>query len=218
METELEAVNGRRVRAIEVFAHALRFFREHALKVRWTTPVCDSRTVWKCLASNQNLLSWSYHKFVFVFRPAPGGEGSVVVGVGRRGDQMGDHCSGCMETTSQTVHERGSVLGRNTHNGTQVQINVDCQEAKNGYRVALHLCNWKEMPHKKHDWIKVQTENHLLFSHTLSILTPTLNNVCIMLHFCLHSPSISSRLEGSVRTQIGMQRRVLSQNTSTRMN
>lgn len=33
METELEAVNGRRVRAIEVFAHALRFFRVHALKV-----------------------------------------------------------------------------------------------------------------------------------------------------------------------------------------
>lgn len=33
METELEAVNGRRVRAIEVFAHALTFFREHALKV-----------------------------------------------------------------------------------------------------------------------------------------------------------------------------------------
>uniref|UniRef100_H2LMS6 Heat shock protein 12B n=1 Tax=Oryzias latipes TaxID=8090 RepID=H2LMS6_ORYLA len=32
METELEAVNGRRVRAIEVFAHALRFFRQHALK------------------------------------------------------------------------------------------------------------------------------------------------------------------------------------------
>uniref|UniRef100_A0A8C9ZVA8 Heat shock protein 12B n=1 Tax=Sander lucioperca TaxID=283035 RepID=A0A8C9ZVA8_SANLU len=32
METELDAVNGRRVRAIEVFAHALRFFREHALK------------------------------------------------------------------------------------------------------------------------------------------------------------------------------------------
>lgn len=34
METELEAVNGRRVRAIEVFAHALHFFREHALKVQ----------------------------------------------------------------------------------------------------------------------------------------------------------------------------------------
>jgi len=34
METDLEAVNGRQVRAIEVFAHALRFFREHALKVR----------------------------------------------------------------------------------------------------------------------------------------------------------------------------------------
>uniref|UniRef100_A0AAQ4RID1 Heat shock protein 12B n=1 Tax=Gasterosteus aculeatus aculeatus TaxID=481459 RepID=A0AAQ4RID1_GASAC len=32
METELEAVNGRRVRAIEVFGHALHFFREHALK------------------------------------------------------------------------------------------------------------------------------------------------------------------------------------------
>ncbi|XP_052002685.1 heat shock 70 kDa protein 12B-like [Xyrauchen texanus] len=32
METELESVSGRRIRAIEVFAHALRFFREHALK------------------------------------------------------------------------------------------------------------------------------------------------------------------------------------------
>ncbi|MBN3307160.1 HS12B protein, partial [Amia calva] len=32
METELEAVNSRRMRAIDVFAHALRFFREHALK------------------------------------------------------------------------------------------------------------------------------------------------------------------------------------------
>nr|XP_020499291.1 heat shock 70 kDa protein 12B [Labrus bergylta] len=32
METELEAVNGRRIRAIEVFVHALHFFREHALK------------------------------------------------------------------------------------------------------------------------------------------------------------------------------------------
>ncbi|CAB1345608.1 unnamed protein product, partial [Coregonus sp. 'balchen'] len=32
METELEAVSGRKVRAIEVFSHALRFFRVHALK------------------------------------------------------------------------------------------------------------------------------------------------------------------------------------------
>ncbi|XP_056318219.1 heat shock 70 kDa protein 12B [Danio aesculapii] len=32
METELKSVSGRRVQAIEVFAHALRFFREHALK------------------------------------------------------------------------------------------------------------------------------------------------------------------------------------------
>lgn len=39
METDLEAVNGRRVRAIEVFAHALRFFREHALKVQFRTLV-----------------------------------------------------------------------------------------------------------------------------------------------------------------------------------
>lgn len=37
METELEAVSGRRVAAIEVFSHALRFFREHALKVRHGT-------------------------------------------------------------------------------------------------------------------------------------------------------------------------------------
>uniref|UniRef100_A0A8C7DZH0 Heat shock protein 12B n=1 Tax=Oncorhynchus kisutch TaxID=8019 RepID=A0A8C7DZH0_ONCKI len=32
METELEAVSGRKVRAIDVFSHALRFFRVHALK------------------------------------------------------------------------------------------------------------------------------------------------------------------------------------------
>uniref|UniRef100_UPI00398EF462 heat shock 70 kDa protein 12B-like n=1 Tax=Pristiophorus japonicus TaxID=55135 RepID=UPI00398EF462 len=32
METELEAVNGRSVKAVDVFAHALRFFRKHALK------------------------------------------------------------------------------------------------------------------------------------------------------------------------------------------
>ncbi len=37
METELESVSGRRVRAIEVFSHALRFFREHALKVNINT-------------------------------------------------------------------------------------------------------------------------------------------------------------------------------------
>lgn len=41
METELEAVNGRRVRAIEVFAHALHFFREHALKVNFKGPAYD---------------------------------------------------------------------------------------------------------------------------------------------------------------------------------
>lgn len=126
METELEAVNGRRVRAIEVFAHALRFFREHALKVHLTTPVCDSRMVWKYFASKDvAVLSlkvcWADHilHLFFVFHSAPGGEGSVIISVGRRGDQMGDHCPGCMETTSQTVHERGSVLGRNTHNETQ---------------------------------------------------------------------------------------------------
>lgn len=42
METELEAVNGRKVRAIEVFAHALRFFREHALKV-WNVLCCTMK-------------------------------------------------------------------------------------------------------------------------------------------------------------------------------
>jgi len=41
IETELEAVNGRRVRAIEVFSHALHFFREHALKVHFKAPVHD---------------------------------------------------------------------------------------------------------------------------------------------------------------------------------
>lgn len=150
-----------------------------------------------CCAVTHNLLSWSYLKFIFVFHSAPGGEGSVIIGVGRRGDQMGDHCPGCMETTSQTVHERGSILGRNTHNGTQAQFcyfkskfmcplswNQGCTFfTKNwfyfgldGYRVELHLCDWKEMPQKKHEinavWIKVQIENHFLFSHTLSLSHP----------------------------------------------
>ncbi|XP_028833068.1 heat shock 70 kDa protein 12B isoform X1 [Denticeps clupeoides] len=41
METELEAVSGRRVRAIEVFAHALRFFRKHSMKeVQEASPSC----------------------------------------------------------------------------------------------------------------------------------------------------------------------------------
>lgn len=44
METELESVSGRRVRAIEVFAHALRFFREHALKVKTHTHKAVSST------------------------------------------------------------------------------------------------------------------------------------------------------------------------------
>nr|XP_042711611.1 heat shock 70 kDa protein 12B [Chrysemys picta bellii] len=33
MKTELEAVNGKKVQALEVFAHALRFFKQHAVQV-----------------------------------------------------------------------------------------------------------------------------------------------------------------------------------------
>uniref|UniRef100_K7F9Z6 Heat shock protein family A (Hsp70) member 12B n=1 Tax=Pelodiscus sinensis TaxID=13735 RepID=K7F9Z6_PELSI len=32
MQTELEAMNGKKVQALEVFAHALRFFRQHAVQ------------------------------------------------------------------------------------------------------------------------------------------------------------------------------------------
>lgn len=34
LKTQLEAVNGKKMPALEVFAHALRFFKEHALQVR----------------------------------------------------------------------------------------------------------------------------------------------------------------------------------------
>lgn len=34
MQTELEAVNGKKMQALEVFAHALRFFKQHAVQVR----------------------------------------------------------------------------------------------------------------------------------------------------------------------------------------
>lgn len=33
LKTQLEAVNGKKMLALEVFAHALRFFKEHALQV-----------------------------------------------------------------------------------------------------------------------------------------------------------------------------------------
>lgn len=33
LKTQLEAVNGKKMPALEVFAHALRFFKEHALQV-----------------------------------------------------------------------------------------------------------------------------------------------------------------------------------------
>ncbi|XP_077334237.1 heat shock 70 kDa protein 12B [Lithobates pipiens] len=44
MKTELEAVNGRKVQALEVFAHALRFFKEHAIKeLRDQCPSLDEK-------------------------------------------------------------------------------------------------------------------------------------------------------------------------------
>lgn len=96
METDLEAVNGRKVRAIEVFAHALRFFREHALKVRPRDAAQRSKSRGAAVTGGC----------------VAGGEGPVVVGVGGRGNQMGDHCPGCVETTCQAVYERGCVPGR----------------------------------------------------------------------------------------------------------
>lgn len=42
LKTQLEAVNGKKMPALEVFAHALRFFKEHALQV-----CCSSQpTAW----------------------------------------------------------------------------------------------------------------------------------------------------------------------------
>lgn len=38
LKTQLEAVNGKKMPALEVFAHALRFFKEHALQVRSAPP------------------------------------------------------------------------------------------------------------------------------------------------------------------------------------
>nr|XP_025975495.1 heat shock 70 kDa protein 12B [Dromaius novaehollandiae] len=38
MKTELEAVNGKKVQALEVFAHALRFFKQHAVQAGLVSP------------------------------------------------------------------------------------------------------------------------------------------------------------------------------------
>lgn len=98
METELEAVNGRRVRAIEVFAHALRFFRVHALKV----------------AAPSVPTGHSLDGKAFIFVSSAGGEGPVHHRPGGGGDQMGDHRPGCVAAACQTVHEGGGVPGRVT--------------------------------------------------------------------------------------------------------
>ncbi|MEQ2182740.1 hypothetical protein GOODEAATRI_025305, partial [Goodea atripinnis] len=113
METELEAVNGRKVRAIEVFAHALHFFREHALKVRSHLSMQHDRCEdqWYSEVTRGSLL---------------GGEGPVFISAGRRGYQMGDHRPSCVETTSQAVYERGRVPGRTFtsrhHNTSEVNL------------------------------------------------------------------------------------------------
>lgn len=41
LKTELEAVNGKKMLALEVFAHALRFFKEHALQVHCSSQPTD---------------------------------------------------------------------------------------------------------------------------------------------------------------------------------
>lgn len=68
--TELESVSGRRVRAIEVFAHALRFFREHALKVKYKTSVSFHHfhtKTWHChiphIPDVYCIVSHNYHSF-----------------------------------------------------------------------------------------------------------------------------------------------------------
>lgn len=96
METELEAINGRKVRAIEVFAHALRFFRVHALKV--TAPSVPTRP--------------SLHIEAFTFISSLGGEGPVIHHPGGGGNQMGNHRPGRVAAACQTIHERSCVPGR----------------------------------------------------------------------------------------------------------
>lgn len=41
LKTQLEAVNGKKMLALEVFAHALRFFKEHALQVCCSSQPAD---------------------------------------------------------------------------------------------------------------------------------------------------------------------------------
>nr|XP_010589856.1 heat shock 70 kDa protein 12B isoform X2 [Loxodonta africana] len=43
LKTQLEAVNGKKMPALEVFAHALRFFKEHALQLREQCPLMPEK-------------------------------------------------------------------------------------------------------------------------------------------------------------------------------
>lgn len=64
-----------------------------------------------------------------------GGEGPVVISAGGRGHPMGDHRPSCVETTRQTVHERGCIPGRNmSQEGLYIQyVSWSIHSHKNMY-------------------------------------------------------------------------------------
>lgn len=72
LKTQLEAVNGKKMPALEVFAHALRFFKEHALQVR-CGPI-------PCLSNGETLLEVIFSSLLpsYLVEPAL----AVVLGAG----------------------------------------------------------------------------------------------------------------------------------------
>jgi len=101
MKTELEAVNGKKMRALEVFAHALRFFKQHAVRVGHPgTQLSPCRPPPPPQTEHGTPAS----------RPA-GAEGPVPVAARERCHPLGHHRARHLEAAGQAVHAGGCLRG-----------------------------------------------------------------------------------------------------------
>ncbi|XP_023804074.1 heat shock 70 kDa protein 12B-like, partial [Cyanistes caeruleus] len=113
MKTELEAVNGKKMPALEVFAHALRFFKQHAVQelkdqcpslpendaIRWVLTV---PAIWKQPA--KQFMREAAYKVGGLWRVVTL-KGVVVSGVSLSSLQLNSHCP---------RKGLGGILGRNS--------------------------------------------------------------------------------------------------------
>lgn len=138
MKTELEAVNGKKMQALEVFAHALRFFKQHAVQVgppgtqpglpapphAFSLPECHVVLSTCCFLTHHQELrcsGWGVGGSPAASCPA-GAEGPVPVPTRARCHPLGDHCAGHLEAAGQAVHAGGCLQGEGTPGSTSFSL------------------------------------------------------------------------------------------------